>query len=86
MNFIKKILWHVSEKLGVAEMRRTSAAAHALAIEEFFNKNLYHSNKAKDPKWLGSFERQIYSQGGEDGVLEEIFNRIGTTNNLLNSV
>ena len=79
--FIKKMLFHLSEKLGIGEVRRTLASAHALSIEDFLNANLYTSESAQDPKWLGRFERQIYSQGGEDGVLEEIFNRIGTTTN-----
>ena len=78
--FIKKMLFHLSEKLGIGEVRRTLASAHALSIEGFLNANLYTSESAQDPKWLGRSERQTYSQGGEDGVLEEIFNRIGTTN------
>lgn len=36
----------------------------------------YHSN----PFDLRNFEKKIYSQNGEDGIIEEIFNRIGTTN------
>jgi hypothetical protein len=29
---------------------------------------------------LRNFEKKIFSQNGEDGIIEEIFNRIGTTN------
>lgn len=29
---------------------------------------------------LNRYERKIYSQNGEDGIIEEIFSRIGTTN------
>src|SRR6185437_16134062 len=29
---------------------------------------------------LNRYEKTIYSQFGEDGIIEEIFNRIGTTN------
>ena len=36
--------------------------------------------KYKDTKKLNSYEQQIYSQGGEDGIIHEIFERIGTTN------
>ena len=32
-----------------------------------------------DPKRLNKFEQQVFSQNGEDGVLAEIFRRIGTT-------
>lgn len=79
-SLIKKAIWHISEKLGVAELRRTNGDAHALEIEKYLEDHLQHSERAKDPKWLGRFERQLYSQGGEDGVIEEIFKRIGTTN------
>lgn len=34
----------------------------------------------RDPKRLAPFEAKIYSQGGEDGILHEVFRRIGTTN------
>ncbi len=34
----------------------------------------------QDPKRLNRFEAKTYSQGGEDGILVEIFRRIGTTN------
>ncbi|MRR52695.1 MAG: hypothetical protein EG825_17630, partial [Rhodocyclaceae bacterium] len=32
-----------------------------------------------DPKRLHRFEQQVFSQNGEDGVLAEIFRRVGTT-------
>lgn len=33
-----------------------------------------------DPKKLNRHEAQVFSQGGEDGIVSEIFRRIGTTN------
>ena len=36
--------------------------------------------KYADPKRLTSHEAQLFSQNGEDGIIGEIFNRIGTTN------
>ncbi len=33
----------------------------------------------KYPQCLMNFERKVYSQNGEDGIIQEIFNRIGTT-------
>jgi len=35
------------------------------------------------PAPLSSFERRVTSQNGEDGILEEIFRRVGTTNGYL---
>lgn len=80
MGFVKKAIFHISEKLGLGEMRRTLASLHALQVEQYLHQHLRASERAVDPKWLGRFERQVYSQNGEDGVLEEIFARIGTTN------
>lgn len=36
--------------------------------------------KYDDPKRLTRHESQVFSQGGEDGIIQEIFRRIGTTN------
>ena len=36
--------------------------------------------KYQDNKRLNKFEFQVFSQNGEDGIIEEIFNRIGSTN------
>jgi hypothetical protein len=36
--------------------------------------------KYDDPKRLTRFESIVYSQGGEDGIIQEIFRRVGTTN------
>lgn len=39
------------------------------------------SQKQKqDPKNLKNFEKKVFSQNGEDGIIEEIFLRIGTIN------
>ncbi len=34
--------------------------------------------RKKDPENLLPFERKVFSQNGEDGIIEEIFDRIGT--------
>ena len=51
-----------------------------IAIDEYLRENLYENPKYQDPKKLTRFEHQVYSQNGEDGIIEEIFRRIGTTN------
>lgn len=38
------------------------------------------SDRYRDPKSLVPFGDKVYSQSDEDGIIREIFNRIGTTN------
>jgi len=45
------------------------------AIQELLAQPRY-----QDPKRLNRFEAKTYSQAGEDGIIQEIFRRIGTTN------
>ncbi|MDE3181464.1 MAG: hypothetical protein KGM47_17610 [Acidobacteriota bacterium] len=43
---------------------------------------LLRSEKYQDPKRLARFGHKAFSQSGEDGILAEIFRRIGTTNRI----
>lgn len=43
---------------------------------------LLASPKYQDQKRLNRYEHKVFSQSGEDGVIAEIFRRIGTTNRL----
>ena len=49
-------------------------------IDDYLQRWLFQNDKYKDPKKLSRFDRQVFSQNGEDGIIEEIFKRIGTTN------
>lgn len=50
-----------------------------IQVEEFIRRTLAEPKYA-DERHLARYEFQAYSQSGEDGIIEEIFNRIGTTN------
>ncbi len=47
-------------------------------VQEMFHAQLMKDSRYQPPKRLQRFERQVFSQNGEDGVIHEIFNRIGT--------
>jgi hypothetical protein len=51
-----------------------------LAVEDYLAKNLRNHPKYQDPLRLAHHEFKGFSQHGEDGIIEEIFNRIGSTN------
>ncbi len=53
---------------------------HGMMIEEFMRRNVLENPKYRDSKRLTRFEHKIFSQFGEDGIIAEIFNRIGVTN------
>ncbi|TAK86018.1 MAG: hypothetical protein EPO20_09500 [Betaproteobacteria bacterium] len=56
------------------------SALRAVMVDEYIRANLYGNPRYQDPKRLNRHEYQVYSQNGEDGIIEEIFARIGTTN------
>ncbi len=47
--------------------------------QELFLTELLKSQRYSDPQRLARFEHQVYSQNGEDGILAEIFRRIGVS-------
>ena len=52
----------------------------SVAIEEYISQELHHSKKYQENKRLNKYEHQIFSQFGEDGIINETFSRLGTTN------
>lgn len=53
---------------------------NAMGIENYLIKNLYQNPRYAAPDKLTAHEYQVFSQFGEDGIIQEIFKRIGTTN------
>jgi len=47
--------------------------------QELFLTELLKSQRYSDPQRLARFEHQVYLQNGEDGILAEIFRRIGVS-------
>ena len=51
-----------------------------LLVEDYLQRNLYHAERYASPKRINRHEYQVFSQSGEDGIIDEIFRRIGSTN------
>jgi hypothetical protein len=51
-----------------------------LQIDNYLLENLHKNPKYDNPRKLNRYEFKVFSQAGEDGIISEIFNRIGTTN------
>jgi hypothetical protein len=79
-SFLKKIFFHLSEKIGIGDISRNIAFQREIAVEDYLQNHLFNNPKYADLKRLNRYEFNVYSQTGEDGIIEEIFNRIGTTN------
>lgn len=50
--------------------------------KKFMLQHLQSQEKYKDPKCLVRYGYKVYSKNEEDGMIAEIFNRIGTTNKI----
>jgi hypothetical protein len=53
---------------------------HKIEIERYVRENLFDNPKYNQPNKLNIHEFSAFSQNGEDGIVEEIFKRIDTTN------
>jgi hypothetical protein len=51
-----------------------------LSIDSYLQAHLYGNEKYANLLKLNVYEYSAFSQNGEDGIIEEIFKRIGTTN------
>ncbi len=81
MNIIKKI-WFFFKRVGndLNAINNTNSNIHELLCEYILYNELHNNPKYKNSKKLNKYEYKVFSQNGEDGIIEEIFNRIGTTN------
>lgn len=73
--FLKNILW-VRESVFASAMRMQ----HRMLLDDYLQRHLYGNEKYLHSNKLNRYEFQAFSQNGEDGIIKEIFNRIGTTN------
>jgi hypothetical protein len=53
---------------------------HNMMADQFLSDHLHDNPRYLETGRLNRYERQVFSQTGEDGIIDEIFARIGTTN------
>jgi hypothetical protein len=81
----------LDRRMGAVERRLEKATGHlgniqgavsaSLGVQmEQTVRDILAQPKYQDPKRLNRYEQKTFSQNGEDGVIQEIFRRIGTTN------
>lgn len=68
------------DKLGIKRIYNDLKKLRTTAIENAIQSQLNLNPRYLHPLRLQRFEEQIFSQNGEDGILQEIFHRIGVTN------
>lgn len=77
LNFIKRIT-QIRNILNV--VLRKIEDDKGLKVHQFLREQLFTNPKYTESRRLNKHEYQVFSQNGEDGIIAEIFNRIGTTN------
>jgi len=60
-------------------LTRATAERQLRVSQEHFLATLLLGPRYSDPKKLNRYEGQVFSQNGEDGIIAEIFSRIGST-------
>jgi hypothetical protein len=83
MKIIKNHLKYAMRRIRsfiTADITSELAAIKSILIDNYLQKNLYNNISYINNIKLNKYEFQVYSQNGEDGIIQEIFARIGVTN------
>ena len=75
-NFFHKL----RKTLFLEKIDRQLQVQSQIQIENYLNENIYKNSKYQTNRYLNKYEFKAFSQSGEDGIIEAIFRRIGTTN------
>jgi len=76
----------ISVREDLAHLRKLSTlvtiheSIQCTLVNDYLNKYLYENPAYQNPKKLNKYEYKTFSQNGEDGIIEEIFLRIGDGN------
>lgn len=62
-----------------SRLKKIEKLLEGILVDNYIT-SAFEQKKYASPKSLSKYYRSVYSQNGEDGIISEIFNRIGTTN------
>lgn len=73
-------LRQLQQTVRAAEETHAAVRAALAVLQDDAVARLRQQDRYRDPRRLAAAEHQVYSQHGEDGIIAEIFRRVGTTN------
>lgn len=73
MQRLYKKLPYMRELTQIRDLLQTLVSCR---LDEYASQTLVTQPRRDDPKRLGRFEQQVFSQNGEDGILGEVFRRL----------
>lgn len=79
MGLLRRLKKSFNKHLSIRKIEGNSNIIKDILVENYLQTNLRENPKYQGKK-LNRYEYQVFSQSGEDGILEEIFQRIGSTN------
>jgi hypothetical protein len=88
---IRKIINYINKKthalIGTGPLSRVASSTDKIGsvidgvlLDSYLESGLFGAERYTNSKRITHFHRSVYTQNGEDGIIEEIFNRIGLTN------
>jgi hypothetical protein len=79
MGLLARLKKSFNKHLSVRNIEGNTNTIKDILVENYLQKNL-RENPRYQGKKLNRYECQVFSQSGEDGIIAEIFQRIGPTN------
>ncbi len=77
---VKKMLSQMRRSLGITDIANDLHATRDILTQKYIADELNNNPRYKNQQHLNRYELKVFSQFGEDGIIWEIFRRIGTTN------
>lgn len=77
---IIKLINKFGKVFGIGGLQQEIITIKKILIEQYLENRVNADPKYQNPLKLNKYEYQVMSQGGEDGIIQEIFKRIGVTN------